>query len=127
MSGTWKKVWEVRSYPEGVQRMLCQLPAVYDAAAEKGLLGWMGRTFAHQRKDVRPKGPRLMAQRPDRLVFQHDLVTPFTYTVDLQAVEDRTRVTLEVRTTELVKDTSPADQVTLLAFALSKALEPPEG
>jgi hypothetical protein len=124
MAGSWKKVWEVRSYPEAVQRMLRTLPAVFDGAGERGMLGWVGRTFSHQRKDMRPKAPRLTAERPERLVFQHDLVTPFTYTVELAAVEDRTRVTLEVRTTELVKDTTPADQVTLLCYALSRALEP---
>jgi len=120
----FKKTWVVRSYPDAVLRLVKLMPRIYDSAFEDGVVGWVGRTFSHQRKDFRPKPPRLTLEKEQHLVFQHDLVTPFTYTVDLQAEGSGTRVTFEVKTLGTSKDLSSAEQALIVVYALTKALEP---
>ncbi len=124
MPSSWKKTWWVRSYPDAVLRMIKSMPRVYADGCSDGVIGWMGRTFAHQRRDVKPKLPRLTVEREGRLVFQHDLLTPFTYTFELAEDEDGTSIRVEVRTSSTAKDTSSADQIICLCYALTKALEP---
>ncbi len=124
MPAGWKKTWSVRSYPDAVRSILKRLPQVYGDGTRDAVIGWVGRTFAHQRRDVKPKVPQLTVDREERLVFQHDLVTPFTYTVTLQQEDFGTTVRIEVRPSAMAKDTGPADQVVALAYALTKALEP---
>ena len=83
----------------------------------------MGRTYAHQRKDIRPKSPRLILEKGWRLIFQHDLISPFTYAVELFEELDKTRVQLEVKSSGSSRDASSAEQVAVLLFALSRAVE----
>jgi len=126
MTGGYKKSWSVRSYPEAVVRMLKQITRVFDEGYDQGIVGWMGRTYSHQRKDFRPKPPRLTVERENHLVFQQDLVTPFTFTVDVAPEGPGTRVIVEVKASGMVKDAPAADAVVPLLFALTKALEPGE-
>lgn len=125
MAGSWKKTWSVRSYPDAVKRILMALPRVYEDGSREGILGWVGSTYSRQRRNVKPKIPRLTVEKDTRLVFQHDLLSPFTYSIDIEEDEDGlTRVQIEVRASRAVKETLPADQVVTLCYALSKALEP---
>ncbi len=85
----------------------------------------MGRTFSHQRRDFKPKSPKLTLKKTNRLVFQHEGLSPFTYTIELKDnQDDTTEIKMEIRTSANVKDTSPADQFVSLCYALTKALEP---
>jgi len=122
---SFKKSWWVRSYPEAVAKVMKAMPRIYTQGCEDGVLAWVGRTFAHQRKDFRPKPPALKVEKPERLVFQHDLVNPATYTIDIAAENQGTRVTVEVRLAGIVKE-NPADAVLPLLYALTRALEPEE-
>lgn len=125
MAGTWKKTWQVRSYPDAVARVLRTMPRLYADGSRDGIIGWVGRTYSHQRRDVKPKVPKLTVERDNRLVFQHDLLTPFTYTIDLDETDDgNTGIKIEVRSSATAKDTTAADQVVALCYALTKALEP---
>lgn len=125
MLTSWKKAWRLRSYPDAVLRMLKAIPRVYTDGHADGIIGWVGRTYSHQRRDVKPKLPQLTVERESRLVFQHDLLTPFTYTIEVSENEDgTTSVRVEVRSSAMAKDTSPADQFVSLCYALTKALEP---
>jgi len=125
MAGTWKKHWRIRSYPEAVLRILKSAPFIYSDGVSDGVIGWMGRTFSHQRRDFKPKSPKLTLEKPNRLVFQHEGLSPFTYTVEAtDGPEDTTEIRMEVRTSANVKDTTPADQFVSLCYALTKALEP---
>ena len=66
-------------------------------------------------------------EKETRLVFQHELLTPFTYTVELTDNGDGTTgIKVEVRSSATAKDTTAADQVVALCYALTKALEPIE-
>ncbi|RLB59153.1 MAG: hypothetical protein DRI34_02800 [Deltaproteobacteria bacterium] len=123
MSGSWKKTWTVRSHPGTVIGAIRMLPRVYADGLAAGILGRMGRTYAHQRKDIRPKSPRLILEKGWRLIFQHDLISPFTYAVELFEELDKTRVQLEVKSSGSSRDASSAEQVAVLLFALSRAVE----
>jgi hypothetical protein len=124
MAGSWKKSWFVHSYPDAVIRMIKLMPRVYEDGAMAGIVGWMGRTYSHQRKDFRPKSPKLSVDKGERLVFQHDHITPITYTVQVEEQDGRTLVEIEVKTSGSSRDTTPGEQVVTLLFALTKALEP---
>lgn len=124
MASSWKKSWRVRSYPEAVARMVKRLPDIYQGAASGGLIARMGPTYAHQRKDFRPSAPRLSLEQEGRLVFQHEQLVPFTYTVELTAVDGEVEVTVEVKASGVARDTQLAEQVVVLLYALTRALEP---
>lgn len=125
MAGSWKKTWRVRSYPDAVRQILRAVPRLYEDGSRDGIIGWVGRTYSHQRRDVKPKAPKLTVEKESRLVFQHDLVTPFTYTIDLAEGDDgTTEIKVEVRSSAMAKDTTAADQVVALCYTLTKALEP---
>ncbi len=127
MLGAWKKAWKVRSYPDAVIRILKLMPQVYADGAQAGVVGWMGRTYTHQRKDFRSKPPKLSVDKGNRLVFQHDLVSPITYTVEVTETEDhQTQIQVEVKASGGAKDSSAGEQVVVILFALTKALEPSE-
>jgi hypothetical protein len=125
MAGSWKKTWQVRSYPDAVRRIIKAVPRLYEDGSRDGIIGWVGRTYSHQRRDVKPKVPKLTVEKENRLVFQHDLLTPFTYTIELTDGGDgTTTIKVEVRSSATAKDTTAADQVVALCYALTKALEP---
>ena len=124
MAASWKKSWTVRSYLDAVLKMVKQMPRVYEDGTHSGIIGWMGRTYSHQRKDVKSKPPKLSVDKGNRLVFQHDLITPFTYTVEVGEEEDVVRVTVEVKVSGAGRDTSAGEQAIILFYALTKALEP---
>jgi len=124
LAGSWKKSWVVRSYPDAVIRMIKFMPRVYVDGSGAGVLGWVGRTFSHQRRDFKPKPPELTVDKGNRLIFQHPLLTPFTYTVEVQAEDENTRVEVQVKVSGTTRDTSAGEQVVALFFALTKALEP---
>lgn len=124
MIGAWKKTWTVRSYPDAVITVLKRMPQVYSDGAEAGVVGWMGRTYTHQRKDFRPKPPKLTVDKGNRLVFQHDLVSPITYTLEVSPEDNQTRIQVEVKASGGGKDSSAGEQVVIIFYALTKALEP---
>ncbi len=124
MKGSWKKSWFVHSYPDAVIRMIKLMPRVYEDGALAGIVGWMGRTYSHQRKDFHPKSPQLSVDKGERLVFQHDQIIPYTYTVQMKEQEGGTQVEVEIKTSGSSRDTTPGEQVMTLLFALTKALEP---
>jgi hypothetical protein len=126
MIGAWKKTWKVRSYPDAVIKVLKLMPQVYTDGASDGVVGWMGRTYAHQRKDFKPKPPKLSVDKGNRLVFQHDLVSPITYTVEVLEEDGQSRIQVEVKTSAGGKDSSAGEQVVVIFYALTKALEPAE-
>ena len=124
MIGAWKKTWKVRSYPDAVIKVLKLMPQVYADGAEAGVVGWMGRTYAHQRKDFRPKPPKLSVDKGSRLVFQHDLVSPITYTLEVSQEDNQTRIQVEVKASGGGKDSGAGEQVVVIFYTLTKALEP---
>jgi len=124
MIGAWKKSWKVRSYPDAVIKVLKLMPQVYADGAAAGVVGWIGRTYAHQRKDFRSKPPKLSVDKGNRLVFQHDLVNPITYTVEVGQEESQTRVQVEVKASGRGKDSDAGEQVVIIFYTLTKALEP---
>ena len=124
MLGAWKKTWKVRSYPDAVIKVLKLMPQVYADGAQDGVLGWMGRTYAHQRKDFRPKPPKLRVDKGKRLVFQHDLLNPITYTVEVAEENNQTRIQVEVKASGGGKDSGAGEQVVVIFYTLTKALEP---
>lgn len=124
MLGTWKKTWTVRSYPDAVIRVLKLMPQVYADGAQAGVVGWMGRTYAHQRKDFRPKPPKISVDKGNRLVFQHDLLNPITYTVEVAGEDNQTRIQVEVKASGGGKDSNAGEQVVVILYTLTKALEP---
>jgi hypothetical protein len=124
MIGAWKKTWTVRSYPDAVIKVIKRMPQVYADGAQAGVVGWMGRTYAHQRKDFRPKPPKLSVDKGNRLVFQHDLVSPITYTVQVDQEDNQTRIQVEVKASSGGKDSSAGEQVVVIFYTLTKALEP---
>lgn len=126
MIGAWKKTWKVRSYPDAVIKALKLMPQVYADGTQDGVVGWMGRTYAHQRKDFKPKPPKLSVDKGNRLVFQHDLVSPMTYTVEVSEEDNQTRIKVEVKASGGGKDSSVGEQVVVIFYALTKALEPAE-
>jgi len=126
MIGTWKKTWTVRSSPDAVIKVLKRMPQVYADGADNGVVGWMGRTYTHQRKDFRPKPPKLSVDKGSRLVFQHDLVSPITYTAEVSQADKLTRIQMEVKASGGSKDSGAGEQVVIICYALTKALEPNE-
>jgi hypothetical protein len=124
MSASWKKSWTVRSYLDAVLKMVKLMPRVYEDGTRLGIIGWVGRTYSHQRKDVKSKPPKLSVDKGNRLIFQHDLITPFTYTVEVSEEEDEVRVTVEVKTAGTHRDTTAGEQAVTLFYVLTKALEP---
>jgi hypothetical protein len=120
----WKKSWKVRSYPDAVIKVIKLMPQVYADGAQDGVVGWMGRTYAHQRKDFKPKPPKLSVDKGNRLVFQHDLVSPITYTVEVAKEDNQTRIEVEVKASGGGKDGSAGEQVVVIFYTLTKALEP---
>ncbi len=125
MTNSWKKTWTVRSFPEAVARMVRRLPEAFAAACRVGMVARLGPTYAHQRKDFRPSPPRLSLDTECRLVFQHEQIVPFTYTVEIAAQGQETLVEVEAKASGSARDTALAEQVLLIIFALTKALEPP--
>jgi len=119
----WKKQWSITASVEEVQSMLKAMPRVYLEAASDGLLARMGRTFGHQRRDIKPKAPILAKESPGELVFQHDLVKPITYKVSLKDNAGWTELILEIKTSSTAKDTSIADHISFIFYTLSKSLE----
>ena len=124
MLGAWKKTWKVRSYPDAVIKVLKLMPQVYADGAQDGVVGWMGRTYAHQRKDFKPKPPKLSVDKGNRLVFQHDLLSPITYTVEVAEENNQTRIQVEVKASGGGKDGGAGEQVVVIFYTLTKALEP---
>ncbi len=124
MAGSWKKSWMVRSYPDAVAQVLKRMPSVYEDGCRDGVIGWVGRTFTHQRKDFKPKPPRLSVDKGTRMVFQHDLVNPVTYTVDLEQEDDQTRIKVEVKASGSGREGGAGEVVVAIFYTLTKALEP---
>jgi hypothetical protein len=124
MASSWKKSWRVRSYPEAVASMVRRLPEVFQGAAGSGLIARMGPTYSHQRKDFRLPSPRLSLEQNYRFVFQHEQIVPFTYTVELTPRDQETEVSVEVKASGVARDTQLAEQVLVLLYALTRALEP---
>lgn len=106
-----------------VRSALKTMPRLYTLAIGDGLVGRLGRTFGHQRRDYKPKPPKLIMDRDDQLVFQHELLTTYTYKVQIEEEAGESHVILEVKTSSMAKESQSADEVTLLFYALTKALE----
>lgn len=122
----WKKKWLIRAPMEDVQSMLKAMPRIYLEASADGLTARMGRTFGHQRRDFKPKAPRLAVERPGELFFQHELVSPLTYKILLEDERGDTAITFEVKTSATAKESGPAEQICLILYCLGKALEVPQ-
>lgn len=124
MPGSWKKRWTVEARPELVREALRDVPRVYAQGAVDGVVGWMGRTYAHQRRDFKPKTPTLTADKDDRMVFQHDLLSPMTYTVHYAPEGQGTRVEVEVRMAGSGKESGVGEQLVVMIYAMTRLLEP---
>ena len=119
----WKKQWSVTASVDEVQSMLKAMPRIYLEAASDGLMARMGSTFGHQRRDFKPKAPKLSLDKPGELVFQHDLIKPMTYKLSMKDNVGYTDLLLEIKTSSMAKDTSPADHISFIFYTLSKSLE----
>ena len=124
MAGSWKKSWDVRSYPDAIARMIKLMPRVYEDASAAGIIGWVGRTYSHQRKDYKSKPPRLSMDKGSRIIFQHDALTPLTYTVEIKDLDGECRVEVEVKFSGSGRDKGNGEQAVLIFYCLTKALEP---
>jgi len=124
MVGCLKHSWSGRAYPGAVAQVLKRMPSVYEGGCRDGIIGWVGRTYTHQRKDFKPKPPRLAVDKETRMVFQHDLVNPITYTDDLEQEDNQTRIKVEVKASGTAREGDAGEVVVAIFYTLTKALEP---